>query len=44
MRKGDQLSKYAVDDSIDVVFKISMEEFQGRINLTMIIEDLKPSE
>ncbi len=43
-RQGDQSEKYPENSLIDVLFKLSMDEFRGRTSLTMIVEDLKLSE
>jgi single-stranded-DNA-specific exonuclease len=42
-RQGENIDKYFADDLIDVLFKLTLEEYQGRTNLTMIIEDFKLS-
>jgi single-stranded-DNA-specific exonuclease len=33
-----------VGDKIDLIGKLSMEEFRGRTDLTFIVEDFKPSD
>lgn len=43
-RHGDQIDEFSIGSLVDVVFRLSMEEYLGRVNLTMIIEDMKLSE
>ena len=42
-RHGDLLETFGEDVMVDVVFKLTMEEYLGRTNLSMIIEDMQVS-
>jgi len=43
-RRGDMQEKFSVNTKVDVVFKLSLEEWQGRTTLQMTVEDMKLSE
>lgn len=43
-RNGHLAGHFSKDTAVDVVFKLSMEEYLGRTNLTMIIEDMRLSD
>lgn len=39
-RNGERIEEFAPDVKVDLIYKLSMEEFQGRTNLTLIVEDM----
>lgn len=43
-RRGDQKEVFCEGVKVDVVFKLSLEEFRGRTDLTMTVEDIRLSE
>lgn len=43
-RRGDEMDLYPPGTLVDVVYKLSMEEFRGMTNLMMVIEDIRKSE
>lgn len=43
-RKGSESETFCEDANVDVVFKLSKSEWQGRVSLSLTLEDLKISE
>jgi len=43
-RRGSDIETFCEGASVDVVFKLNKEEWQGRINLSMTVEDLRISQ
>lgn len=43
-RQGERLSQGGLPDSVDAIFHLRAEEWNGRQHLTLVIEDLRPSQ
>ena len=43
-RHGEEIEEFPPGIKVDIIYKLSMEEFMGRTNLTLIVEDMKLSE
>lgn len=42
-RHGDEADVFCANAIVDIIYKLSMEEYMGRTNMTLIIEDMKIS-